>query len=234
MSICQGWVDRLEDAYLEQYNEDNAIAISKYFRNQFESFGLKNGLRRSIAKPFLEELKKENADDLFEIMKLLWAKPQREFQHTGMEVLMKYRKKFNDKLVEPLEFIITHKSWWDTVDFIAAHIVGWAYLNGFINRNKIMQWNASDHLWLIRSSLIFQLKYKDELDWPLLQQLIEPKFYHSDFFIRKAIGWALRQYSYSRPERVLEYLDTHEMSNLSRREAMKGLVRKGYSTDKYQ
>lgn len=219
------WMDQLEDAFLEQGDEEYAIGVSRYFRNQFESFGLKNAVRRALARPYLQALKAERSETILELLQLLWLKPQRDFQHTGMELLHLYRKKFNADILAPLEFVLTHKAWWDTVDMIASHTVGWAYQNGFLKLSDLRRWNESGHLWLVRSSIIFQLKYKQQTDWPLLQEMMASHLLHPDFFIRKAIGWALRQYSYTAPQRVLDYLETHEMSGLSRREALKGLAR---------
>lgn len=225
MTVAEEWVDQLEDALLKKEDNEYAISVSKYFRNQFEFFGMKNGVRRATAKPFIENLRTSDAANLMQIIELLWAKPQREFQHTGMELLMQHRKKFNNQILAPIEFTLMNKGWWDTVDFIASNIVGWSYKNGYLSLGDIKKWNQSEHLWLVRSSIIFQLKYKQETDWPLLQEMINNHLTHTDFFIRKAIGWALRQYSYTSEERILAYLDQHELSSLSRREALKGILR---------
>ena len=157
-------------------------------------------------------------------MRALWHKPQREFQHVGMELLDRYRKYFGPEITDILVFEITHKSWWDSVDFIASHTVGWAYANGRLHKQDIQHWNGSEDIWLIRSSIIFQLKYKNQTDWDFLQQMIIPHLPHSDFFIRKAIGWALREYGKSEPQRVLAFVESNEMSGLSQREAIRRLV----------
>ena len=217
----EAWIDEMRATLSEYRNEANAYAISKYFRNQFGSFGIKNGERRAITKLFLAEAKSFTVDELSLAIRIMWDQPEREFQHAGMELLDKYKKVFGKKIKAELEYIITRKSWWDTVDYIASHIVGWAYKEGLISKNDIYEWNNSTDMWLNRTSIIFQLKYKKETDWELLQQNILNHSGHKDFFIRKAIGWALREYGKTAPEIVTDFVDNNVLSGLSIREAMR-------------
>lgn len=220
------WLDEMEATLSEYRNEKNAIAIKKYFRNQFESFGLKNGDRRQMTKLFLQEAKKFSVEETKDAIRKLWAKPQREFQHAGQELLDQNKKLLGKDLREMLEFVITNKSWWDTVDYIASHTAGWAYKNGFLTKKDIETWNKSDNMWLNRVSIIFQLSYKKDTDWDLLQKNILQHAHHKDFFIRKAIGWALRQYSYTDPEAVSEFINSNALSPLSVREGLKVIDKK--------
>ncbi len=220
------WLDEMEATLSEYRNEKNAIAIKKYFRNQFESFGLKNGERRQITKLFLQAAKKFSAEESKDAIRKLWIKPEREFQHTGQELLDQNKKLIGKDLREMLEFVITNKSWWDSVDYIASHTVGWAYKNGFLTKKDIEEWNKSDDMWLNRVSIIFQLTYKKETDWDLLQKNILNLAGHKDFFIRKAIGWALRQYSYTHPDKVAEFINSKTLSPLSVREGLKIIDKK--------
>lgn len=215
------WVADMRETLSECRNEKNAIAISKYFRNQFASFGLKNGERRTLTKLFLIEAKYFSVEELSTAVRLMWDQQEREFQHAGMELIDKYRAKIGDQLKGELKFILTHKSWWDTVDFISSTTVGWAYKEGFISRQDIESWNKSPNMWLNRTSIIFQLKYNKETDWELLQKNILNHAAHKDFFIKKAIGWSLRQYAKTHEKDVTEFVETHELSALSVREAMR-------------
>ena len=221
------WLDEMEATLSEYRNEKNAIIIKKYFRNQFESFGLKNGDRRQITKLFLQEAKKFSSEETRDAIHKLWARPEREFQHTGQELLDQNKKIIGKDLREVLEFVITHKSWWDSVDYIASHTAGWAYKNGFLTKKDIEEWNQSGDMWLNRVSILFQLKYKKETDWTLLQKNILHLAEHKDFFIRKAIGWALRQYSYTNPDEVTEFIQSYKLSPLSVREGMKVINKSG-------
>ncbi len=218
---AEQWLADMRETLAEYRNEQNAVAISKYFRNKFASFGLKNGERRNLTKLFLTEAKHFSVEELNAAVRLMWDQPEREFQHAGIELVDKYRKKIGDQLKGELEFIITNKSWWDTVDFIASTTVGWAYKEGYINLQDIESWNKSSDMWLNRTSIIFQLKYHKETDWDLLQKNILHHAVHKDFFIKKAIGWALRQYGKTHEKEVTQFVETHELSTLSVREAMR-------------
>ncbi|MFT6151359.1 MAG: 3-methyladenine DNA glycosylase AlkD [Flavobacteriales bacterium] len=118
--------------------------------------------------------------------------------------------------------MITNKSWWDTVDLITTNLVG-NYFKLFpeqiIPITKI--WMESDNIWLQRTCLIFQLKYKEEIDTDLLTDYILQLKDTKEFFINKAIGWILREYTRTNPEWVIDFVNKHELSNLSKREALK-------------
>ena len=215
------WVEAVEGVMEAHRNAKNAPDIIRYFRNQFGSFGLKNGDRRKLTKQFIVATKQFSQKELVETIELLWSRCEREFQHTGMELIDHHRKKFDRSIKKVLQYMISHKSWWDTVDFIASHTVGHAFKTNQLRQEDLYEWNESDDLWLIRTSILAQLKYKSYTDWALLQELIIPHLDHKDFFIRKAIGWALREYSKTEPNLVLDFVENHTMSGLSQREALK-------------
>ena len=215
------WVEAVEGVMEAHRNAKNAPDIIRYFRNQFGSFGLKNGDRRKLTKQFIVATKQFSQKELVETIELLWSRSEREFQHTGMELIDHHRKKFDRSIKKVLQYMISHKSWWDTVDFIASHTVGHTFKTNQLRQEDLYEWNESDDLWLIRTSILAQLKYKSYTDWALLQELIIPHLDHKDFFIRKAIGWALREYSKTEPNLVLDFIENHTMSGLSQREALK-------------
>ena len=129
--------------------------------------------------------------------------------------------------IEFIEFMIVNKPWWDTVDWVASHHAG-TYFKMFphLIREKTGAWMNSENIWLQRSALLFQLKYKRHTDEKLLFDYILKLKDSKEFFIRKAIGWALREYSKTAPESVVHFVETTELSGLSRREALKWLKRK--------
>jgi len=114
------------------------------------------------------------------------------------------------------------KPWWDTIDFMAKNWIG-EFVKLFPNEGmkRVVTWNESGNLWLIRTSILFQLGYKENVDVEVLNQMITPHVHHPDFFIRKAIGWALRQYAKYDAEWVKDYVQTNSLSPLSAKEAMK-------------
>ena len=126
------------------------------------------------------------------------------------------------------EFMIINKSWWDTVDMIASHLVGTHFKRfpGLIPAYT-EKWMASGNFWLQRTALLFQLKYKKETDVELMSDLIKRLAGEKEFFIRKAIGWVLREYSKTDPEIVINFVENQQLSNLSRTEALKVNNRKG-------
>ena len=122
------------------------------------------------------------------------------------------------------EWMAKHNAWWDTIDFIAPKLMG-EYFKQFPDERKkwINKWLVSDNFWLQRCAILFQLKYKQETDLGLLADIIQKLSSSEEFFIRKAIGWVLREYAKTDPVWVRAFVANHELSNLSRREAMKYL-----------
>jgi len=141
-----------------------------------------------------------------------------------MEFLNKSAKKADEKIIELYVYTITHKSWWDTVDFITSNLVG-TYLKRFPEQRKTLtsQWMKSENMWLQRTCLLFQLKYKSETNTEILHQFISQLSGSNAFFIRKAIGWILREYSKTNPDFVINYVEKYPLSGLSKREALKWL-----------
>jgi len=161
-------------------------------------------------------------NDLEQIIKALWLKPEREYQYFAQELAQKYAKQIEKKDIELLEFMITNKSWWDTVDMIAVKLVG-EYLKEYPgHRNKIIaKWIISGNKWLQRTAILFQLQYKKDMDTELLSVIIDKLKSTDEFFINKAIGWILRQYCRTNPEWVIEYVENTELDKLSKKEAVR-------------
>ena len=139
---------------------------------------------------------------------------------------MKFKNKLDEEDLELIEYMITHNSWWDTVDMIASHLIG-AYFKKYPKKKHalILKWSKSEDMWIRRTSIIFQLKYKDETDTELLAQVIENNLGSKEFFINKAIGWALRTYSAIDPEWVEDFVENHpDLANLSKKEALRSIT----------
>jgi 3-methyladenine DNA glycosylase AlkD len=137
--------------------------------------------------------------------------------------------RFQDLAALPMyEEMIVTGAWWDLVDGIAAHRLG-TLLRRFPRETKkeMRAWSRSDDLWKRRSAIICQLTFKKDTDLDLLYAVIEPALSSKEFFLRKAIGWALRQHAWTDPKEVRRYVREHEkqLSPLSRREALKNVGR---------
>ncbi len=214
---------------LFEQNADEAIAVGakKYMRNRYEFYGIKSPLRKEIIRQFYKENGLPDYDKVEEIVKDCWQQPQCEFQYFAMEMLKKIAKKAGKERIELYEFTIVNKSWWDTVDFIAANLVGTHFkLFPEMTIPSASKWIDSDNMWLQRTAILFQLKYKKDTDTKLLTGFIDKMQGSKEFFINKAIGWALREYSKTNAEWVINFTENTQLANLSKREALKWLNRK--------
>ena len=199
--------------------------MADYMKNHFVFLGIRSPERMAILKPWLQELQSVSIEEKFLLIHQLWEMNEREYQMAALEIINRIKvKDWKKESIDELEMLITTKSWWDSVDLIASSAVG-RYFQAFPEkRDEIIQkWSESNNTWLQRSTLIFQLKYKAEVDFDLLVALIKKYQHNNEFFIQKAIGWSLRQYSKFNPEAVISVLPTLSISNLAIREASKYL-----------
>ena len=216
----QSFIHQLQSEFIRSNNPSNAAKQKAYLRNQFEFYGLTSPESRVIQKPFLVTTFLPPKANCFEIVQILWNKPQREYQYFAQELAFKFRKKVEIEDIQLFEYMILNKSWWDTVDFIAANLVG-NYFKVFPKQIPFYteKWLASNNMWLQRTAIIFQLKYKQQLDTALLSTTIQQLVGSKEFFINKAIGWALREYSKTNPIWVLKFVEENKLHSLSEREA---------------
>jgi 3-methyladenine DNA glycosylase AlkD len=217
-----GFIDSLSEEFLRNQNAIIAAEQKAYMRNQFEFFGMKAPKRREIQKPFLVKTYLPPKEKLPHLIQILWAKPQREFHLFGQELVFKYIPQFEKDDMSLLEFMVTHKSWWDTVDYIATHLMG-TYFKKFPEEQKpyVDKWLASNNIWLQRCAILFQLKYKSALNTQLLEHVITSLLGSKEFFINKAIGWILREYSKTNPTWVSNFVSQTDLHTLSKKEALK-------------
>lgn len=216
------YIQSLENEFKRNAHPQNAIKQKVYMRDQFEFYGIKAGLRSDIIKPFIQKQYLPPKSSLEIIVKTLWQKPQREFQNFAQELTEKYSKKFEKRDIVLLEYMVMNKSWWDTVDFISYKLMG-AYFRQFPEEipPRINKYLNSDNIWLQRSAILFQLKYKNDMDTELLASVIHKLLGSREFFINKAIGWVLREYSRINPQWVIDFVHHTELSNLSKKEALR-------------
>jgi len=211
--------------YAERHPE-NAIAMKQYMRNQFEFFGLKSDDRRTLFKKHVNVQTLPEGEMLRDIIKELWTLPERDFQYLAIEMLIKCKKQWNEKDIILFEQLIITKSWWDTVDFLATQVIGpWFLVFPHHIKPVTGRWNQSDNIWLQRMSLLFQLKYKKHTDYKLMFSYIKNLSGSDEFFVQKAIGWVLRENSKSNAELIINFLNSHKLKPLSKREAMKVIER---------
>ena len=217
----------LETEFKKHANPENAIPMRKYMLNKFEFLGINSPLRKEIFNRHKQQYGLIPENEEKEIVTWCWNAPQREFQYFSMDFLVRKKNKADEKSIGLYEYMMTHKSWWDTVDMIAAHLVG-AYFKKFPENipETTSRWIDSGNMWLQRTCLLFQLKYKEATDTKLLSLFIGTLASSDEFFIRKAIGWALREYSKTNPGYVIRFVKENKLSGLSKREALKWLKNK--------
>ena len=218
----------LKELYESHANADEAVLMKKYMKDRYEYYGIKSPVRKALYKLHRQKSGLIPEDNIVEITKWCWQMPQREYQYFAMESLGKVAKKADRGRIELYEFLVTHKSWWDTVDYIASNLVG-VYFQKFPEQIPVLtkKWMDSEDMWLQRTCLLFQLKYRADTDTKLLEKFILRLSESKEFFIRKAIGWALREYSKTDPEYVKEFVAKNQLSGLSEREALKWMKNKG-------
>lgn len=218
------YAHRLRDYFKPYADKSKALAMKKYLRGNFEFFGIQTPLRRELTRGFLKSHGLPAISDLHKIVIELWEAPERELQLTAMDICEKLAKKTNEDHILTLEYMLTHKQWWDTVDLTAANLAG-KYFRHYPEKisSFIPKWQHSDDFWLNRSAILFQLKYKNETNTELLEVTILPHLASKEFFIQKAIGWALREYSKTNPEWVRKFIHNNRLANLSVREGSKYL-----------
>lgn len=199
--------------------------MQKYMKDQFPFLGIKTPLRKELMKQFYQQtgLLKEAFHGDFILA--LWEKDDREYQYAALDYIGRTLKKLGKDDLPLMEKLITTKSWWDTVDMLAQHPVG-TIAQAFpeVIPETIEEWAYRENMWLQRTAILFQLKYKEKTDEQLLYRYIKKNSGSKEFFIQKAIGWALREYSKTNPESVKQFIAENDLPKLSIREGSKYLI----------
>ncbi|WP_046756733.1 DNA alkylation repair protein [Kordia jejudonensis] len=220
------FVHKLQETFKANANVDNQQQMEAYMRNLFVFHGIKAPVRKQLTKELVAAYKPFLQEHIREVVTQLYNLPQREYHYTAMELYQKFlNKKYDLKDGRFFTGLITTHSWWDTVDFLAKHVFG-KYLLQFPEQKRKMLdfYSESENMWLNRSAILYQLSYKNETDEA---ELFKQCTLHKDsdeFFIQKAIGWALREYGKVQPEAVLHFVKSTQLKELSKREAIRRLI----------
>lgn len=217
-------IQALKADFAELADPAEAAGMAAYMRHLFPFYGIKKPTRTVVYKEHFPVWKKRDRAEVIHDALQLWKAPQRELHYFAMEVL-KTTKAWKDPEALPwLETLITTQSWWDSVDFIAVHLVGKFFeAHPQHIRPTTDRWIKSDHLWLQRTAIIFQLTYREKTDFDLLCQYILMHRDSKEFFIRKAMGWALRQYARTNAKAVMDFVEENTLPSLTVKEALKHL-----------
>ncbi len=204
-----------------------------YMKSTMPNFGITTPELRRICQSLYRE-HPLTSQQVWEatILNLFRGARYREERHAAIELLSfkAYRHYFSPEVIPMLEELIVTGAWWDFVDHIAINLFGpmlAAYPADLIP--LLRSWSVDDNIWRRRTAILAQLKFKGRTDTDLLFELMEPSLEDTEFFLRKAIGWALREYSKTDAEIVIDYVarNSDRLSGLSKREALRKLSKRG-------
>ncbi len=216
-------VDRLRALLVGAADPARAVAMRAYMRDQFPFLGIPSPRLTALVRE--AALPKPAEAELREQALLLWAEPEREFQYVACGQLRRHVKVCEPGFIDVVRELIVTKSWWDTVDTLASHTVGPLVRKHSELLATMDVWIGEDNMWLARTAILYQLGYRSGTDAARLFRYCAAQAGHPDFFIRKAIGWALREYAKTDPAAVRKFVETHEtvLSGLSKREALRNI-----------
>jgi 3-methyladenine DNA glycosylase AlkD len=220
------WLAPIEAALRALADAQQAVPMKAYMLDQFAFLGIRAGPRRDALKGLMKFT--GSADELLALAEALWRLPEREFRYAAIDLLSKYHKRLDVSALLRILQLVQTDPWWDTVDGLAG-VVG-----DILLRAKASQPDAQrhmdaclvhPHLWVRRVAMLHQLGWREQTDQARLFGYALSLAPEKDFFIRKAIGWALRDHARTQPDAVRDFLARHadQLSGLTRREAGKHL-----------
>ena len=213
-------VQQLRDALVVMADPERAIAMRAYMKGHFPFLGVAAPERRLAQKTWIAGWKGADAHEVIAVARALWAEEERELHYVAADLLQRHAKALGARHLPDLRHLITHHSWWDTVDHLASHPVG-AVVRREDAASVMDRWVEDDDMWVVRTALLHQLRYGADVDLERLFAYVRRHADHTDFFVRKAIGWALRTAYRAHPDAVVAFVEATPLSPLSRREALK-------------
>ena len=188
----------------ENRNELLAESMSKYMQDKFRFLGVRGATRTEIYKKYFPEARKSKVID-WDFIENCWNKEEREFQYVVVYYLKAMQRFLKREDISRLKYLIVTKSWWDTVDLLAK-VVGSLVIRIEGYDQIMLEWSEDSNIWLRRVAILYQLSLKDKVDKQILDKILVNNLDDNEFFINKAIGWALRDYSKFNPEWVREFI----------------------------
>ena len=215
-------LEQLREVFAQNAHPEKALGMAKYMKNLFPFVGISSPERKNMVVELRKDFKPKNAQELKNWVSLLWEMPAREFQYVGMDYLQKDVNLLEIEDIAYFEFLITTKSWWDSIDLISGNYLG-KFLIKYpeIFEETVVRFSKSENMWLNRAAIVCQLGYRERTNTDLLERAIVPHLESKEFFHQKAIGWALRQYGKTNPQWVKDFVASHTLKPLSRREALR-------------
>lgn len=220
--------DFVSNALAEHRDPEAAAQMQRYMKTDMPFFGVRKPQQRPIFKAAIARFPPADATAWAAGVTALWQGPERELKYAAIAYAKAFRRRrFLDPSSMPmLEGLVRTGAWWDLVDDIAANCVGVVVAQHREELRPLLErWIEDDDLWIRRTAILAQLKHRDDTDAAQLFDFCARQAADHTFWIRKAIGWALRQYARTDPDAVRAFLDQQgpRLSTLSRREASKHL-----------
>jgi 3-methyladenine DNA glycosylase AlkD len=218
-------MERLVAVFGAAADPGRAVAMRAYMKDVAPFLGLTTPVRRVLSRTVLTGTPRPGETDCTAIALRCWTLPEREYQYFAVDLLRRHAVRCSSAFLPVVRRLITTAPWWDTVDPLAAHVVGplVAADPGLVA--EMDRWIDGEDLWSARAALLHQLRYKEQTDSERLFTYCVRQSGHTDFFIRKAIGWCLREYAKTDPDAVRAFLNRERgrFAPLTVREALKNL-----------
>lgn len=213
-------IAELEEQLLAAADFHQVQPMRAYMKNNFDFLGVRTPDRRKVTRELFKKSKSQGID--WDFVEACWDKPYREFQYVAIDYLVIKKKDLALKDLPRLKKLAQTKSWWDSIDGL-DELVGKIVLNHPEAKTVILDWSVDDDFWLRRLAIDHQLLEKENTDTELLEQILVNNLNQTEFFINKAIGWSLRDYSKTNPDWVRMFINKYrnQMASLSIREASK-------------
>ena len=211
----------IKKAFEENCNSKKAMEMSKYMRDKFKYYGIPTPVRKSLYKDLLKK-EKSGAIINWELLDKCYEDENREFQYFVVDYLTVMQNRLTYDDIPKIKKYVKTKQWWDTIDGFDRIIGDIAFSDSRVN-DLMLEWSLDDDFWVRRIAIDHQLSRKDKTDADLLEKIVINNFGSKEFFINKAIGWSLREYSKTNPEWVRGFINIHKdkMDKLSIREGSK-------------
>ncbi len=211
----------IKKAFEKNQDKKKALHMAGYMRNQFAFYGLQTPERKAVYREFLKEEKRGAAIDWL-FLDQCYEDEHREFQYLAVDYLAAMKKYLGYDDVPKILKYIKKKQWWDTIDGF-DRIVGNIGLDDERIDNLMLEWSRDKDFWLRRIAIDHQLLRKEKTNTELLEKILVNNLGSGEFFINKAIGWSLRDYSKTNPQWVRQFIEKYKdrMNKLSIREGSK-------------
>ena len=205
----------------ENADPENAVKMAKYMRNRFIFYGIPTPKRKKLYRDFLKEEKRNKIID-WGFLNQCYDDEHREFQYLVTDYLSELNSLLTYDDIPAIRKYIDRKQWWDTIDSL-DQVIGKIGLRDERVYALMLEWSTDEDFWVRRIAIDHQLLRKDKTNTVLLEKIIVNNFGSDEFFINKAIGWSLRDYSKTDPEWVRDFIERYRnrMDKLSIREAGK-------------